>query len=185
MLTSVVSEQIAVSSTERGVLERVRSLPVLALALLSAIGMSLFGGCATLQSRESPQVFVVGIEPLPSGGLELRMLVKLRIQNPNEQPLDYAGLSFQMDVQGKRVGAGVSDAKGSVPPFGETIIDVPVSISVLQLARQAIDVVTDEHSGTLKYKIKGKLAQSGFGSTHFTSTGELELSEVSKNGTML
>lgn len=185
MWSSVASEQMftPLSSTEREVMARVRALPGLALVLLAAMGMSLLGGCATLQGREPPQVFVAGVEPLPSGGLELRMLVKLRILNPNEQPLDYAGLSLQMDVQGKHVGAGVSDAKGSVPPFSETIIDVPVSISVFQLARRAIDVVTDGHRGTLKYQIKGKLAQSGFGSTHFTSTGELQLSGMSEKGT--
>ena len=37
------------------------------------------GGCAGLQSREPIQVIMVAVEPLQGEGLELRMLVKLRI----------------------------------------------------------------------------------------------------------
>ena len=46
---------------------------------------------------------MVGVEPLQGEGLELRMLVKLRIQNPNDLPLDFNGVSVTMNVQGKRL----------------------------------------------------------------------------------
>jgi LEA14-like dessication related protein len=84
----------------------------------------LFGGCASLRYSEPIEVIMAGVEPLQSQGLELRMLVKLRIQNPNDLPLDFNGVSIQMDVQGKRFATGVSDTVGSVPRFGETIVSV-------------------------------------------------------------
>jgi LEA14-like dessication related protein len=137
--------------------------------------MFLFGGCAGLQRREPVQVIVAGIEPLQGEGLELRMLVKLRIQNPNDLPLEFNGVSVQMDVQGQRFATGVSDAVGSVPRFGETIVDVPVSISVFRIARQAIGVMTNDHREKLTYEMTGKLAGPAFNSVHFKSNGELSL----------
>jgi len=145
------------------------------LLVLLAFGVLLFGGCASLQDREPVQVIVAGFEPVQGEGLELRMLVKLRIQNPNELPLDFNGVSVQMDVQGKLFATGVSDAIGSVPRFGESIIDVPVSISVFRIAHQAISVMTNEYRGKLAYEITGKLAGPAFNSLRFKSNGEFTL----------
>jgi LEA14-like dessication related protein len=146
-----------------------------ALLVLLAFGVLLFGGCASLQGREPVQVIIAGVEPLQGEGLELRMLVKLRIQNPNDLPLDFNGVAVQMDVQGKLFATGVSDAAGSVPRFGETIINVPVSISVLRIAHQAIGALTNEYRGKLAYEMTGKLAGPAFNSLHFKSNGEFTL----------
>lgn len=146
-----------------------------ALFVLLAFGVLLFGGCATLQHSEPIDVFMAGAEPLQGQGLELRMLVKLRIQNPNDVPLDFNGVSVQMDVEGKRFATGVSDAVGSVPRFGETIISVPVSISVLRLVRQATEVMTSEYRGKLEYEMTGRLAGPAFKSVRFNAKGEFTL----------
>ena len=146
-----------------------------ALLVLLAFGVLLFGGCASLQRREPIEVIMVGVEPLQGEELELRMLVKLRIQNPNDLPLDFNGVSVEMDVQGKRFATGVSDAVGSVPRFGETIVSVPVSISLFRIMRQAMDVVTNEYRGKLEYELTGRLAGPAFNSVHFNSKGEFTL----------
>ncbi|WP_242490100.1 LEA type 2 family protein [Noviherbaspirillum cavernae] len=154
-----------------------------ALLLLLVFGMLLFGGCASLQRHEPIEVIMVGVEPLQGEGLELRMLVKLRIQNPNDVPLDFNGVSVVMDVQGKRFATGVSDAGGSVPRFGETIVAVPVSISVFRIARQVMGVVTNEYRGKLAYEMTGKLAGPAFNSLQFKSSGEFTLpSEIFESG---
>jgi hypothetical protein len=54
------------------------------------------------------------------------MLVKLRIQNPNDLPIYFYSVSLQMDLQGECFATGVSDFGGSVPRFGKTIIEVSV-----------------------------------------------------------
>jgi len=154
-----------------------------ALLVLLACGALLSGGCASLQGRDPIQVIVAGVEPLQGEGLELRMLVKLRIQNPNDLPLDFNGVSVELDVQGKRFATGVSDAGGSVPRFGETLVDVPVSISVFRIARQAIGVMTNEYRGKLAYEMTGKLAGPAFNSVRFQSKGELTLpAEIFESG---
>lgn len=142
---------------------------------LLALGALLSSGCASLQGREPVQVIVAGVEPLQGEGLELRMLVKLRIQNPNDLPLDYNGVAVQMDVQGKRFATGVSDVVGSVPRFGEAVVKVPVSISVFRIARQAVDLVSDEYRGKLAYEMTGRLAGPTSHGVRFKSNGEFRL----------
>jgi LEA14-like dessication related protein len=144
-------------------------------SLLAAIALLGLVSCASLQPREPIDVIVVGIEPLEGQGLELRMLVKLRVQNPNDSPLDFNGVSVEMDVQGKRFASGVSDAAGSVPRFGETIVSVPVSISMFRIARQAMGVMADKSLVKLEYEMTGRLAGPAFNSARFSSKGEFTL----------
>jgi LEA14-like dessication related protein len=154
-----------------------------ALPALLAFAVLVSGGCANLQRREPIDVIMVGVEPLQGEGLELRMLVKLRIQNPNDLPLDFNGVSVTMNVQGKRFATGVSDAGGSIPRFGEAIVSVPVSVSVLRIARQAVGVMTKDFRGTLVYEMTGKLAAPAFNSVRFKSNGDFTLPpELARDG---
>jgi LEA14-like dessication related protein len=146
-----------------------------ALLLLLTFVILPFGGCAGLQRSEPIQVTMAGVEPLKGQELELRMLVKLRIQNPNDLPLDFNGVFVQMDVQGKPFATGVSDAGGSVPRYGETIVNVPVSISMHSIVRQAIGIMTKDNQGNIEYELTGKLAGPAFNSLDFKSKGEFKL----------
>jgi LEA14-like dessication related protein len=71
-----------------------------------------------LTGREPLRVNVAGLEPLAGEGLEMRFNVKLRIQNPNDTPLEFQGVSLQLDLNGKPFASGVSDEAGVVPRFG-------------------------------------------------------------------
>jgi LEA14-like dessication related protein len=143
-----------------------------ALLLLLTFAIFAVAGCAIFQRCEPVQVIMAGVEPLQGQELELRMLVKLRIQNPNDQPVNYNGVSVQMDVQGKRFATGVSDASGSIPRYGETVVSVPVSVSTFQIVRQAIGIMTGEKAGKLAYELSGKLAGPASSCGSFESKGE-------------
>jgi len=151
------------------------SLPRLTTLALLALGVLLLGGCATRPALLPIEVILVGVEPLRGEGLEVRMQVKLRVQNPNDIALDYNGMSVRLDVQGKPFATGVSNAAGNVPRFGEAIVEVPVSISVFRIARQAVGVVAYEFRGKLAYEMSGKLSGPEFGSARFVSKGEFTL----------
>jgi LEA14-like dessication related protein len=142
------------------------------LAVLFACSVA-FAGCATLQS-DPLQVTVAGIEPLQGEGMELRLMVKLRVQNPNDAPIDYRGVALTMDVQGKTLASGVSDSSGTVPRFGEAVIAVPVSISAFRMARQAL--AFKNSTGKVAYEMKGKLSGSLFGTQRFAASGDFDLS---------
>jgi LEA14-like dessication related protein len=123
------------------------------------------------------QVTVAGVEPMQGEGLELRMLVKLRVQNPNDAQIDFDGAYVKLTVQGTTFATGVSDVKGSVPRFGETVIEVPVTVSMLNLMRHVIGAMDDKTAppDKVRYSLEGKLHGTGFSSLRFKSQGEFTL----------
>lgn len=98
----------------------------LMLVLLMAYGLN---ACALFQPRDPINISVIGIEPLPGQELELRMAVKMRVQNPNESPIDYNGIALNLEVNGQPLAAGVSDQQGHIGRYDEAVIVVPVSIT--------------------------------------------------------
>ena len=135
----------------------------------------LLSACAALQRTDPLQVTVAGIEPMQGQGMELRMLVKLRVQNPNDAAIDYNGVSVKIDVQGKTFATGVTDARGSVPRFGEAVIEVPVTASAFRMARQALGVMSGGGIGKITYELTGKLHGSGLSTVRFQNKGDFEL----------
>ncbi len=136
---------------------------------------TLLSGCAGIPSREALQVAVSGVEALPGEGLELRLLLKLRVQNPTDTAVQYDGISVKLDVQGSGFATGVSDTSGSVPRFGEAVIQVPVTVSALRMARQVLGMLDGEPIDKIRYVMTGRLSSPGFGSRSFRSSGELAL----------
>jgi LEA14-like dessication related protein len=153
--------------------------------MVLAVAMGSTAGCASLQSRDPLNVTVAGIEPLQGQGMELRLLVKLRVQNPNDSPVDYDGVAVEMNVQGKTFATGVSDARGSVPRFGESVIEVPVTASAFRMARQAFGMMKGGGAGMsrINYELKGKLSGSAFNTVRFENKGDFELPTAESGGT--
>lgn len=125
--------------------------------------------------RDPPLVTVAGIEPLQGEGMELRLLVKLRVQNPNEVAIDYNGVSVEMAVLGKTFATGVSGEAGTIPRFGEAIVSVPVTASAFRMAMQAMGMMTGEPVDEIDYEMKGKLSSSMFSSVRFETQGSFQL----------
>jgi LEA14-like dessication related protein len=138
----------------------------------------VLAGCAALQPNDPLRVEVVGIEPAESQGLELRLAIKLRIQNPNEGAVTYDGTALELDVNGKTFATGVSDQKGSVPRYGESILVVPVSISAMNAVRQALVFADGKSREELPYALRGKLAGGAFGTVRFTQEGSIGIAAL-------
>lgn len=151
------------------------------------LGLALTAACASLQAKDPLQVTVAGIEPLEGQGLELRMLVKLRVQNPNDEAVDYNGVALEMNVQGKTFATGVSPEGGNVPRFGESVIAVPVTISTMNMIRQAMGMMkgasASTGTGKIAYEMKGKLSSSGFSATRFSTKGDFDLPSMTQTAT--
>ncbi len=146
------------------------------LSIPVIIAVLTLGACAGLSGRDPVQVSVAGIESLPGQGLEMRMMVKLRVQNPSETPVEYDGVYVKLDVLDKTFATGVSDERGSIPRFGESVISVPMTVSTLRVALHTLGfVLGDKPSEKVRYKLSGKLAGPTFGSTTFHADGEIAL----------
>jgi LEA14-like dessication related protein len=146
------------------------------LSTLIALVVLLVGGCALLPPAEPVDVTVAGIESLPSEGMEMRLAVKLRVQNPNDQPIDFDGLSVRLIVQGKTFATGVSDQRGTIPRFGSEVLSVAVTVSALRVAWNTFGLLMNEGApDKIRYDLEGKINRTGFGSIPFRADGELRM----------
>jgi LEA14-like dessication related protein len=143
--------------------------------LLAGLAATLLGltGCATLP--DPLDVTVAGIEPLAGEGMELRLLVKLRVVNPNDRPIEFDGASVRLDVAGRTFATGASAASGTVPRFGEAVVEVPVTVSMLRMARQVMGMLDGKPVDRIQYDLAGKLSKRGIGAKRFSAQGEFQL----------
>jgi len=144
----------------------------LLLLLLMAGGLN---ACALLQPRDPLNISVIGIEPLAGQALEMRMAVKMRVQNANEAPVDYNGIALNLEVNGQPLASGVSDQQGHIGRYGETIVVVPVSITAFAFLRQAYGLGKLDSLQGMPYVLRGKLASGPLSTVRFTDEGKLDL----------
>jgi LEA14-like dessication related protein len=148
------------------------SLPTILVVILA----SILSACAGLPGRDPVQVTVADVESLPGEGLEVRMKVKLRVQNPNDTAVEYSGVYLKVDVLNRTFATGVSDQRGTIPRFGEALIEVPMTVSTLRVAAHALGIFLDGRPAErVNYKLEGKLDGPLFGSTRFRHEGEFTL----------
>jgi hypothetical protein len=147
-----------------------------AVSLLSPIVASMLVACATLPNSDPLSIDVAGIEPLPGEGLELRLAVRVRIQNPNDAAVEYTGAALSLDLNGRNLASGVSDAIGTVPRYGESVLTIPVTISAFDMARQVIGFANaDPNAKSVAYRVRGKLEGGLFGTRRFKDEGTFDL----------
>ena len=144
-------------------------------ALLVALAALALGACASLPAKDPLQVTVAGVETLPGEGMELRLLVKLRVQNPNQSPIEYKGAYVQFEVLDKTFATGVSREPGTIPGFGEAVVAVPVTVSVLRMVRQVMGMLDGQPVNGIRYEMSGKLDGGAFNTERFESKGEFKL----------
>ena len=151
------------------------SVRIARLLLVGLLALVL-SACAMLGNGDPVNMHVVGVDPLPGEGLEMRFAVKLRLQNPNTTPIQYDGIALDLQVGGRPLASGVSDQSGSVPRFGETLLVVPVSISAFAAVRQALGLAENDRLDRVPYVLHGKLSRGALGTVRFSDEGTLSLS---------
>jgi LEA14-like dessication related protein len=151
------------------------------LAVVAAAPLML-GGCASMPGVEPPRVSVVGVERLRGEGLELRLALKLRVQNMGSMSLTFDGMAIDLDVNGRRLASGVTSEPGTVPRFGELVVTVPVTVSATAAVRQMLGLLEGSTPRELPYVLRGRLsggAVAGMsvlgGSVSFRAEGSLQL----------
>jgi hypothetical protein len=137
--------------------------------------LSALAACATLPNNDPLTIDVAGIEPLPGEGLELRLAVRVRIQNPNDTPVEYTGAALNLDLNGRNLASGVSSVVGTVPRYGETVFTIPVTISAFDIARQVLVFANAGAQREIPYRVRGKLEGGLFGTRRFSDAGTFEL----------
>ena len=148
-------------------------VPLVAL-MMTALTAAALTGCAGIGLREPLRVSLAGLEPLSGEGLEARFVAKIRVQNPNDGPVVYDGVMVEVDVNGRSFASGVGDARGEVPRFGESLVELPITVPATSIVRQVLGFVTGDRSSKASYRIRGFLNTGTFGRLPFDSSGEID-----------
>ena len=154
-------------------MRRVQSL----LRMLVPLTLLCLTACATVPSDiEPPKISIVNIAPKDVAVFEQQFDVQLRIQNPNNQELEINGLRFDLELNDKEFGNGMSGQQVKVPRFGSEVVNVEVITSLSSFLRQFQDL-NKSGVGKLRYRLKGTafvLSPSSF-KLPFDEKGEVDL----------
>ena len=91
----------------------------------------LLSGCASLTTKlDPPRVTLDNFRSLPSDGGGPRFEIKLRVQNPNEQSLDIAGISYTIELLGKEVMSGVSNDIPLIEGYTEEVVTLEAGLQL-------------------------------------------------------
>jgi LEA14-like dessication related protein len=119
--------------------------------LAALAGLVLAAGCAT---APRPDVYVIGVKPIPGGPLEQRVRIDLRVQNPTPQPIAATGMTLQVVVNGATLARGVSDEHFTVPALGEARTSIVTSSTLIDLLHQVEGLETHP---SFDYRVEGLL----------------------------
>lgn len=120
-------------------------------------------------------VNVAGVDRVQGESMEVRFVAHLRIQNPNENSSEFSGAVAELLLNGKRIGAGVTNQRGVIPGLGQVFVDIPITVTGLGDVRQAIGLY-GAPDRKLDTQLVGQLTGSKFNDLGFEWRGELALS---------
>ncbi|MEW8525952.1 MAG: LEA type 2 family protein [Candidatus Thiodiazotropha endolucinida] len=153
-----------------------QALNRLAAFIILSLLLQILSGCASLQTQqERIRVTIADLKPLESTLMEQRYLVKIRLQNRSKEVLRIDGMSFDLDLNGKRFASGVSNQEATVQGFSESMLEVKLSSTVFGLIKQ-FGALQDRQNGTFEYQISGNLSTpDSMLSLPFNEKGEINL----------
>ena len=131
--------------------------------------------CSTLRlSSDTLKVTVSNIEVVEATLLEQLYRVTLRIQNRSDQPVSLAGGSFDLELNGRDFGSGVTNEQVTVAPFSDAQVEVRMVSTVFGLVRLVQGLQSRERE-PLTYRISGRFSTDGLISLPFSESGEIDL----------
>lgn len=145
-------------------------------SLLTLILVLTLAGCAGLGGhRDTLRVTVSDIQVIEATLLEQVYRVTLRVQNRGDRALAIHGGSFDLALNGRDFGSGVTDQALQVPAWSDAKIEVRMVSTVFGWVR-LIQGMQSRAGEPLQYAIDGSFSIDGaFGTVGFRETGEIEL----------
>jgi LEA14-like dessication related protein len=139
-------------------------------------------GCSTLGlAPDTLKVTVSNIEVVEATLLEQLYRVTLRIQNRSDQSVTLSGGSFDLNLNGREFGSGVTDQAVTIPPFSDAQIDVRMVSTVFGIVRLVQGMQTRQGE-PLSYEISGRFSTGGLVPLAFSESGEIDLPRQPASG---
>ncbi|MGJ8641178.1 MAG: hypothetical protein ACSHYA_17440 [Opitutaceae bacterium] len=145
--------------------------------LLSSLMIFLLSGCATIdQDFESPKVDVVGITKSATDTAALQFTIQLRIVNPNAEPLNLAGLYYELNLEGIDLITGTANNIPRIEGYSDSIVSVSSAAGMISSAR-FVSMMINNPPEVWNYRLKAKLGTTSkwMPATTVVETGEISL----------
>lgn len=130
---------------------------------LLLVAMLTLGACASMNSNfDPPKIDLAGVEPLHSESMEPRFLLKLRVVNPNDEALTIKGIYYELSAEGHDLLSGASNKATTIPAFGENIITLDASTSLMGTIGLFRSLITSAGKmNALNYQLYTKISVAG------------------------
>jgi LEA14-like dessication related protein len=128
---------------------------LLAALLLGAVG------CASTFKLEAPKLSVVSLKVQSADIFSQRLLVRMRVLNPNARELPIKGIKYRIELSDTQLAEGLADTPFVVPAMGETEFDVQVTANLAGALLKYLG--RRDSADTIEYRLVGEVAlSSGF-----------------------
>lgn len=129
--------------------------------VLAGVAALALGGCATALQLEAPKLSVVSMKMQSADIFSQRMLVRMRVMNPNSRALPIKGITYRIEVNDAELAEGASNTPFEVPAMGEAEFDVQLTANLASALAQFLSRKGSQDK--LDYRLVGSVAlSSGF-----------------------
>ncbi len=153
------------------------------LALAGVLGGLVVAlGCSSLQPMEPLGVNLVDLELQEITLFEATMVAKIRVSNPNPDPLQFSGGSLKLLLNDRKIGTAMTSQEFSVAGFESTVIDMTVHVNTAS-AITRIPALLEQAS--VSYGVRGALYSQGPFGAHkhvVERSGSLDLGDLGEAG---
>lgn len=100
---------------------------VIMRVLLIVAFLFISASCSALRPElEAPRLALVHVAMLSADIFNQQFLVRVNVQNPNDQDLKIKGLDYKLFLEGDGFAEGVTNKPFTIPALGETDFDMTV-----------------------------------------------------------
>ena len=157
-------------------------MPKITQYLIIACLALIASGCATLKvaNMEKPDVKLVSMQLAEVNWAEQRFDIMVRITNPNDFDLPITSLTYNIRLNGLKLGDGSSTGDLRIPALGEKLVQLKLSTAAWVWFRQYGKMRESGGDLTLenmKYQVTGKVFLEGLAvkSLPFVKEGNIAL----------
>ncbi len=133
-------------------LPRFRLFRLLALAM--ACGACVVSGCRTVPEEPPVEVSLVDFRFGPATVFETTATALVRVENARPEDIRVTGAAYRLELNGVKVGRGLSDATVAVPRLQSATTEVQVHLRNLTVVRLLTDL---QERGVVEYRLEGTL----------------------------
>ena len=127
------------------------------IAVLVIVALTVTG-CTSMGSLEPPAVTLAGVELTEVTMFETTVQVKLRISNPNPEPMTLEGASFKLRLEGYKIGQGLSSEAVTIDRLDTAMLNVTFHVNNAVALLQLKEILEQE---ALDYGIRAVLYTQG------------------------